>query len=55
MIGALLARRMPPAAAACAAVRLHLRAGQLAAEPHGPDGVIASDVIAAAAAGARRA
>jgi ADP-dependent NAD(P)H-hydrate dehydratase / NAD(P)H-hydrate epimerase len=27
-------------------VYAHLRAGQLAAEPHGPDGVIASDVIA---------
>jgi hydroxyethylthiazole kinase-like uncharacterized protein yjeF len=46
VIGALLARGMPAAAAACAGVRLHLRAGQIAAEPHGADGVIASDVIA---------
>jgi NAD(P)H-hydrate epimerase len=45
--GALLARGMPPAPAACAAVLLHCRAGQVAARPHGPDGVIASDVIAA--------
>ena len=36
-----------PAHAACAAVYVHLRAGQAAAEPNGPDGVIASDVIAA--------
>jgi ADP-dependent NAD(P)H-hydrate dehydratase / NAD(P)H-hydrate epimerase len=43
--GALLAKRLPPAHAACAAVYAHVRAGQLAAEPHGPDGVIASDVI----------
>ena len=28
-------------------VYAHLRAGQIAAAPHGPDGVIASDVIAA--------
>jgi ADP-dependent NAD(P)H-hydrate dehydratase / NAD(P)H-hydrate epimerase len=44
--GAMLAKRMEPFHAACAAVHLHLRAGQLAAEPHGPDAVIASDVIA---------
>ena len=43
--GALLAKGLPPAHAACAAVYAHVRAGQLAAEPHGPDGVIASDVI----------
>jgi NAD(P)H-hydrate epimerase len=43
---ALLAKRMEPFHAACAAVFAHLRAGRLAAEPHGPDGVIASDVIA---------
>ena len=36
-----------PPHAACAAVHVHVRAGQLAAAPHGPDGVIASDVIAA--------
>jgi ADP-dependent NAD(P)H-hydrate dehydratase / NAD(P)H-hydrate epimerase len=43
--GALLGKRLPPAHAACAAVFAHVRAGQLAAEPHGADGVIASDVI----------
>jgi NAD(P)H-hydrate epimerase len=36
---------MPAFDAACAGVFVHLRAGQLAAEPHGPDGVIATDVI----------
>ena len=45
--GAMLAKRLSPAHAACAAVYAHVRAGQLAAAPHGPDGVIASDVIAA--------
>ena len=45
--GAMLAKGLSPAHAACAAVYVHLRAGQLAAAPHGPDGVIASDVIAA--------
>jgi ADP-dependent NAD(P)H-hydrate dehydratase / NAD(P)H-hydrate epimerase len=53
--GAMLAKRLSTAHAACAAVYAHLRAGQLAARPHGPDGVIASDVIAelpAALAGA---
>jgi len=45
VIGALLAKGLAPAAAACAAVHAHVRAGQLAAAPHGPDGVIASDVI----------
>jgi NAD(P)H-hydrate epimerase len=44
--GALLGKRLPPLQAACAAVFAHLRAGQLAAAPHGADGVIASDVIA---------
>ena len=43
---AMLAKGLAPAHAACAAVYAHLRAGQLAAAPHGPDGVIASDVIA---------
>jgi NAD(P)H-hydrate epimerase len=47
VVAALLARGMPAASAACAAVHLHVRAGQLAAAPHGPDGVIATDVIAA--------
>ena len=39
--------RAPTCHAACAAVFAHVRAGQLAAAPHGPDGVIASDVIQA--------
>jgi hydroxyethylthiazole kinase-like uncharacterized protein yjeF len=43
--GALLGKRLPPAHAAGAAVFAHVRAGQLAAAPHGPDGVVASDVI----------
>jgi hydroxyethylthiazole kinase-like uncharacterized protein yjeF len=47
VIGAMLAKGMPVATAACAGVYVHLRAGQLAAAPHGPDGVIASDVISA--------
>src|SRR3954447_18007544 len=47
VIGAMLAKGMPVAQAACAGVYVHLRAGQLAAAPHGPDGVVASDVIAA--------
>jgi hydroxyethylthiazole kinase-like uncharacterized protein yjeF len=47
VIGAMLAKGLPPAHAACAGVHAHVRAGQLAAAPHGPDGVIASDVIAA--------
>ena len=45
--GAMLAKGLSPAHAACAAVYVHVRAGRLAAAPHGPDGVIASDVIAA--------
>jgi NAD(P)H-hydrate epimerase len=45
--GAMLAKGLSHAHAACAAVHAHVRAGQLAAAPHGPDGVIASDVIAA--------
>jgi ADP-dependent NAD(P)H-hydrate dehydratase / NAD(P)H-hydrate epimerase len=47
VMGAMLAKRLAPAHAACAAVLVHLRAGQIAAAPNGPDGVIASDVIAA--------
>jgi NAD(P)H-hydrate epimerase len=46
VLGAMLAKGLPPAHAACAAVHVHLQAGRLAAEPHGPDAVIASDVIA---------
>ncbi len=45
VIGAMLAKGLAPAHAACAGVYAHLRAGQLAAAPHGADGVIASDVI----------
>ena len=46
IIGAFLAKRMDPFAAACAGVRRHAAAGHVAAAEHGPDGVIASDVIA---------
>jgi ADP-dependent NAD(P)H-hydrate dehydratase / NAD(P)H-hydrate epimerase len=45
VIGALLAKRLSAEHAACAGVLAHVRAGRLAADPHGPDGVIASDVI----------
>ncbi len=45
--GAYLAKAMDPFHAACAAVLVHARAGMLAAREIGPDGVIASDVIAA--------
>jgi len=45
VIGAMLAKGLGPAHAACAGVYAHLRAGQIAAAPDGPDGVIASDVI----------
>jgi NAD(P)H-hydrate epimerase len=47
VIGAMLAKGMPVAQGACASVYAHVRAGQIAAAPHGPDGVIASDVISA--------
>ncbi len=47
VIGAFLAKRMDPWHAACAGVLLHSRAGQLTAREIGPEGVIASDVIAA--------
>lgn len=50
VIAALLAKGLEPFPAACAGAYAHLRAGQLAAAPHGPDGVIASDVIAHLAA-----
>lgn len=46
VIAALLARGVEAERAACAGVLAHLRAGRLAARPHGPDGVIASDVVA---------
>jgi NAD(P)H-hydrate epimerase len=45
--GAMLAKGLSPAHAASAAVYAHLLAGRRAAGPYGPDGVIASDVIAA--------
>ncbi len=44
---AVLARGLDPWHAACAAVWLHLEAGKRAAQPHGPDAMIASDVISA--------
>src|SRR6185436_19765102 len=48
VIGAMLAKEMDPFAAACAGVRLHALAGRRAAELlNGPDGVVASDVVAA--------
>ena len=47
IIGALLAKGLEPFAAACAGVRRHAAAGRVAAAAHGPDGVVASDVIAA--------
>jgi NAD(P)H-hydrate epimerase len=54
VIGALLAKGMTPFDAACAGVFAHARAGQLAAEPHGPDGIIATDVATALPAALRR-
>jgi hydroxyethylthiazole kinase-like uncharacterized protein yjeF len=48
VIGAMLAKEMDAFTAACAGVRLHALAGLFAAQRlHGPDGVVASDVIAA--------
>jgi hydroxyethylthiazole kinase-like uncharacterized protein yjeF len=47
VIGAMLAKGLAPAHAASAGVYAHLRAGQIAAAPDGPDGVVASDVIRA--------
>jgi NAD(P)H-hydrate epimerase len=47
VIGAFLAKRMDPFEAACAGVFVHARAGQITAREIGPEGVIASDVIAA--------
>jgi ADP-dependent NAD(P)H-hydrate dehydratase / NAD(P)H-hydrate epimerase len=44
--GAYLSKRMDPFAGACAAVLVHAGAGRLAARRIGPEGVIASDVIA---------
>jgi NAD(P)H-hydrate epimerase len=47
VLAAMLAKELDPFTAACAAVHLHARAGRLAAERVGSEGVIASDVIAA--------
>jgi NAD(P)H-hydrate epimerase len=47
VIGAFLAKQMDPFTAACAGVLVHSRAGLLSAREIGPEGVIASDVIAA--------
>jgi ADP-dependent NAD(P)H-hydrate dehydratase / NAD(P)H-hydrate epimerase len=48
VIGALLAKGMDAFTAACAGVRLHALAGERAADQlHGPDGVVAGDVVAA--------
>lgn len=45
VLAAMLAKRLEPFEAACAAVRLHLDAGRAAARDRRPDSVIASDVI----------
>jgi hydroxyethylthiazole kinase-like uncharacterized protein yjeF len=45
--GAFLAKKMDPFAAACAAVAVHARAGQVATRRIGTEGVIARDVIEA--------
>jgi NAD(P)H-hydrate epimerase len=47
VIGAYLAKGLDPFVAACAGVRRHAAAGRVAAAEHGPDGVIASDVVGA--------
>jgi NAD(P)H-hydrate epimerase len=49
VIGAFLAKRLDPFAAACAGVRRHAAAGRVAAAAQGAGSVIASDVIAALA------
>jgi NAD(P)H-hydrate epimerase len=54
VIGALLAKRMDPLHAACAGAWLHATAGQVAAERHGADVVIARDVIEALPEARRR-
>ena len=52
-IGALVARGMDPFEAACAAVFAHARAGRVAADLHGAESVIATDVIEALPEGLR--
>ncbi len=54
VIGALLARRLDPFAAACAGVLWHARAGDLAAERSTHNAVLARDVVAALAEVERR-
>jgi ADP-dependent NAD(P)H-hydrate dehydratase / NAD(P)H-hydrate epimerase len=54
MIGAFLAKGLAAFEASCAGVLAHSQAGWLAAVEHGPDSVIASDVIAALPAALRR-
>ena len=44
VVAAYLAKGVEPFAAACAAVLVHARAGQLAAAAHGPEAVMAGDV-----------
>ena len=46
VLGAHLAKGLDPFTAACAAVQVHLMAGRRAAAETGPEGVIATDVIA---------
>jgi len=50
VIAAMLAKGLEPFEAACAAVRLHARAGVRAAARHGGEGLIASDVVEALSA-----
>jgi len=50
VIAAMLAKGLEPFDAACAAVRLHARAGVRAAARHGGEGLIASDVVEALSA-----
>lgn len=47
VVATMLAKGLHPFTAACAGVWLHGRAGRHAARAHGPDGVVARDVIAA--------
>jgi ADP-dependent NAD(P)H-hydrate dehydratase / NAD(P)H-hydrate epimerase len=54
VIGAFMAKGLGAFEASCAGVLAHTQAGWLAAVEHGPDSVIASDVIAALPAALRR-
>lgn len=47
VIAAMLGKGLEPFEAVCVGVYMHVCAGRKAAQPHGPDGVIASDVIRA--------